>query len=198
MTLDFTALGAAYAAGLACLLLGYVFAGPVWVERHSIQLAGPGRPRRVSGFWGESVLFTACAAVAGTVRAFTDVAILRDVIAPHAGVAVGAFAAVLVAVLLYSNSVVAGAKRDGKDKLYCARLRAAYLPYTIYSAILFAGGVTVIALLALEFVYDQHAFNAQAETVRASVNAAAQVAHAGADPLESARRALTYLEDALG
>ena len=53
MTLDLTALAAAYAVGVALMLMGYVLAGPVWVERHSIQLAGPGRPRRVSGFWGE-------------------------------------------------------------------------------------------------------------------------------------------------
>jgi hypothetical protein len=195
---DFTALAGAYVIGVTALLLGYVFAGPVWVERHSIQLTGPGRPRRVSGFWGEFFLFTACAGVAVTVRAFTDLAIVRDVLAPHAGVAFGVFVFVLGLVLLYSQSVVAGAKREGKDARYCARLRAAYLPYAFYAAILFAGGIMVIALLGAEFAHDQADFNAQADHVRASVEAARQGAQAGGDPLEAARHALTYLEDALG
>ncbi|MDX2276736.1 MAG: hypothetical protein NW206_14905 [Hyphomonadaceae bacterium] len=198
MQTDFTALTTAYVIGVGALLLGYVLAGPVWVERHSIQLTGPGRPRRVSGFWGELLLFTACAAVASTVRAFTDLAILRDVLAPNAIVALGVFGLVLGLVLLYSQSVVAGAKRDGKDRLYCARLRAAYLPYAFYAAILFAGGVMVIALLGMEFAHDQAAFNRQADEVHASVEAARQVAQGGGDALEAARGALTYLEDALG
>lgn len=196
VALDFSALAGAYVAGIGFLLLGYVFAGPVWVERHSIQLAGPGRPRRVSGFWGEFFLFTACAGVAATVRAFTDVSIVRDVLVPHALIAAGVFAAVLLAVLLYSSSVVSGAKREGRDGAYCARLRAAYLPYAVYSAILFAGGILVLALLGVEFVHDQRLFNGQAEDVRASVDAAIAAAAGGGEI--AARNALTYLEDALG
>lgn len=196
MALDYTALAVAYAIGVVLLLLGYVFAGPVWVERHSIQLAGPGRPRRVSGFWGEWFLFTACAGVAATVRAFTDVAIMRDVLAPHAPIALGVFLAVLLAVLVYSSSVVAGAKREGKDKAYQARLRAAYLPYAGYAAILFAGGIMVLGLLGVEFAHDQRDFNAQADLVRQSVDAAVTVAGAGGE--DGARRALTFLEDAIG
>lgn len=198
MLLDFTALAAAYAVGVVFLLLGYVFAGPVWVERHSIQLSGPGVPRRVSGFWGEWFLFTACAAVAATVRAFTDVKIVSDVLAPHAPIAIGVFATVLILVLLYSFSVVSGAKREGKDRLYCARLRAAYLPYAVYSAILFAGGIMVLALLGVEFAHDQQTFDAQADAVGRSVSAAVATASSGADPAQAARHALTYLEDAIG
>jgi hypothetical protein len=194
--LDFTALGAAYAVGVAFLLLGYVFAGPVWVERHSIQLSGPGVARRVSGFWGEWSLFTACAGVAATVRAFTDVNIFADVLAPYGPIAIGVFATVLILVLVYSFSVVSGAKREGKDRLYCARLRAAYLPYAVYSAILFAGGIMVLALLSVEFAHDQRAFNAQADVVRDSVSAAVATASAGTE--QAARQALTFLEDAIG
>jgi hypothetical protein len=196
LLLDFTALAVAYAAGVGFLLLGYALAGPVWVERHSIQLSGPGMPRRVSGFWGEWFLFTACAGVAATVRAFTDVAIVRDVLAPHAPVALGVFLTVLLLVLVYSSSVVSGAKRDGKDRLYCARLRAAYVPYAVYSAILFAGGIMVLALLGVEFAHDQRAFNEQAEVVRGSVTSAVSAAALGGE--EAARQALTYLEDAIG
>lgn len=196
MALDLTALGVAYVIAIALLALGYVFAGPVWVERHSIQLAGPGRPRRVSGFWGEWVLCTACAAVAATVRAFTDVAIVRDVLAPNIGWAIVVVAAVALIVWVYSFSVVAGARREGKDKAYRGRLAAAYLPYAGYSAILFAGGIMVIALLAVEFTHDQRDFNAQADEVRASVSAAVSVASGGGE--EAARRGLTYLEDAIG
>lgn len=195
MALDYTALAVAYVIGVALLLLGYVLAGPVWVERHSIQLAGPGRPRRVSGFWGEWFLFTACAGVAATVRAFTDVTIVRDVIAPHAVLAFSVFTAVLLLVLLYSSSVVAGARREGRNPGYCARLRAAYLPYAGYAAILFAGGIMVLGLLAVEFAHDQRDFNAQAERVGQSVDAAVATSGASAD---SARRALTFLEDAIG
>ncbi|MGE3929167.1 MAG: hypothetical protein AB7G05_03320 [Hyphomonadaceae bacterium] len=198
MALDFAALGIAYAIGVVLLLLGYVFAGPVWVERHSIQLTGPGRPRRVSGFWGEVFLFTACAGVAATVRAFTDVAIVEDVLLPNIWAAVGVAGAVLLAVLVYSRSVVAGAKRDGKDKTYCARLSAAYAPYACYSALLFAGGIMVLGLLAVEFAHDQQAFNRQADVVRQAVDSAIAVARAPSDPLEGARRSLTYLEDAIG
>jgi hypothetical protein len=198
LTLDYSVLAAAYALGVALLLLGYVAAGPVWVERHSIQLAGPGHPRRVSGFWGEWFLFTACVGVAATVRAFTDVAIVRDVMLPYAAVALGVFVTVLVLVLLYSNSVVSGAKREGKNAIYCARLRAAYLPYAGYAAILFAGGIMVIALLGVEFMHDQLDFNTQASAVRQSVSAAVGAAGAPGEPVETARLGLTFLEDAIG
>ncbi len=197
MALDLTALAVAYVLAIGFLLLGYVLAGPVWVERHSIQLPGPGRPRRVSGFWGEWVLCTACAAVAGTVRAFTDVAIVRDVLAPHIGWAFVTFFAVVLIVWGYSFSVVAGARREGKDAIYRKRLSSAYVPYAAYSAILFSGGILVLGLLAVEFAHDQRAFDAQAALVGQSVAAAAAQA-GGADALEGARHALTYLEDAIG
>jgi hypothetical protein len=198
LALDLTALAVAYAIGVGLLLLGYVLAGPVWVERHSIQLAGPGRPRRVSGFWGEWALFSACAAVAATVRGFTDVQIMRDVLAQHWLAALGVVAAVSLIVLVYSRSVVAGARRDGKDKAYRARLASAYVPYAVYSAILFAGGIMVLGLLGVEFAHDQQDFNAQADVVRQSVSQAVSAAQAEGDPLDAARRSLTFLEDAIG
>jgi hypothetical protein len=198
LALDLTSLAIAYVIGVALLFAGYAAAGPVWVERHSIQLAGPGMPRRVSGFWGEWTLFTACAAVAATVRAFTDVAIVRDVLAPHWGWALLVIAAVSAIVIVYSRSVVAGAKRDGKDLLYRQRLSAAYVPYAVYSAILFAGGIMVLGLLLVEFVHDQQAFNTQAAIVRQSVDSAIAAVTNNADTLEGARRALTHLEDAIG
>jgi hypothetical protein len=198
VALDLTVLAVAYVVAISFLLLGYVFAGPVWVERHSIQLAGPGRPRRVSGFWGEWALCTACAAVAATVRAFTDVAIVRDVLMPNWMAAIGVIVAVGLIVLIYSMSVVAGAKRDGKDKTYRARLAAAYVPYAVYSAILFAGGIMVLGLLGVEFAHDQRAFNAQAHVVSQSVTQAVAAAQAPGDPLDAARHAITFLEDAIG
>ena len=196
--IDFTTLGIAYVIGVTFLLLGYVFAGPVWVERHSIQLSGPGRPRRVSGFWGEFFLFSACALVAAIVRAFTDVEIVRDVLLPYGGWALAAFGAVLIAIMFYSQSVVAGAKRDGKDSKYCARLRSAYAPYAVYSAIIFGGGIMVLALLSVEFIHDQRDFNGQAEVVRQSVDHAIAASRAIGDPLDAARRGLTFMEDAIG
>ncbi len=198
MTLDLAVLSVAYLAGAAFLLLGYVLAGPVWVERHSIHLSGPGMARRVSGFWGEAFLFTACAGVVVTVRAFTDIAIVADVLAPHALAAAGVFATVLALILAYSSAVVSGAKRDGKDRAYCLRLRAAYLPYAVYSAILFGGGLMVVALLGLEFAHDQQGFNTQAGAVRAAIDAAIAQSRAPGDPVEIARHAMTYLEDAIG
>lgn len=198
MALDLTALAVAYVVAIGLLLLGYVLAGPVWVERHSIQLPGPGKPRRVSGFWGEWALCTACAAVAATVRAFTDVAIVRDVLAPNMGWAVLVVAAVGLIVWVYSFSVVAGARKEGKDKTYRARLAAAYVPYAGYSAILFAGGIMVLGLLAVEFAHDQRVFNAQAAVVSQSVTQAVASAQAPGDPLEAARHGLTYLENAIG
>ncbi len=198
MALDLTALAVAYVVAIALLALGYVLAGPVWVERHSIQLAGPGRPRRVSGFWGEWVLCTACVAVAGTVRAFTDVAIVRDVLAPNIGWALLVLGAVASMVWAYSFNVVAGARRDGKDRTYRSRLAAAYAPYAGYAAILFAGGIMVIALLAVEFAHDQQDFNAQAQAVREAIDAAVGAMRAGGGSEDGARRALTFLEDAIG
>ncbi len=197
MALDFTALAIAYAVGVLFLLWGYVLGGPVWVERHSIQLSGPGMPRRVSGFWGEWFLFTACAGVAATVRAFTDVAIMRDVLEPHWGLALTVFLLTIGVVLVYSSSVVAAAKREGRDARYCGHLRGAYGAYAFYAAILFAGGIMVLALLGVEFAHDQHAFNTQATVVRESVDAAVRAASVG-EPQEAARRGLTYLEDAMG
>ena len=198
METDFIALGTAYAIGVVFLLLGYVLAGPVWVERHSIQLAGPGQPRRVSGFWGEFFLFTACALVFVVVRCFTEARIVGDVVAPNLAIAGSVFGAVVLVVWIYSASVVSGAKRDGKDKAYRGRLAAAYTPYAIYSAILFAGGILVIALLGFEFAHDQVGFNAQARVITASVDAGVGAAHAGGDPVVASRQGLTYLEDAMG
>ncbi|GAM98539.1 hypothetical protein U91I_02174 [alpha proteobacterium U9-1i] len=198
MALDFTTLAVAYLIGVGFLLLGYVAAGPVWVERHSIQIAGPGRPRRVSGFWGEWVLFTGCAAVAATVRAFTDVAIVRDMLAPNWFAALAVFLIMIGVVLLYSGSVVSAARKEGHDAVYCRRLRNAYTPYAFYAAILFAGGIMVLALLAVEFAHDQRAFDTQAQIVRQSVDAAVAAARSPGDAMEAARRGLTYLEDAVG
>lgn len=198
MALDLTALAVAYVIAIGFLLLGYVLAGPVWVERHSIQLPGPGRPRRVSGFWGEWALCTACAAVAGTVRAFTDVAIVRDVLAPNVAWALLVVFAVGAIVWGYSFSVVAGARKDGKDKLYRSRLASAYVPYAAYSAILFAGGIMVLGLLGVEFAHDQRAFDAQAALVSHSVTQAVEATQGPGDPLLAARQALTFLEDAIG
>lgn len=198
MQTDFIALGTAYAIGVLFLLLGYVLAGPVWVERHSIQLTGPGRARRVSGFWGEFSLFSACALVFVVVRFFTGTHIVDDVVAPHLLFSAAVFGAVVVMVWTYSASVVSGAKRDGKDKGYRGRLAAAYTPYAVYSAILFAGGILVIALLAFEFAHDQVGFNAQANVITATVDQAVRAAHSGTDPVVASRSALTYLEDAMG
>lgn len=198
MALDFIALAVTYAIGVGFLLWGYVLAGPVWVERHSIQLSGPGRPRRTSGFWGEWFLFTACAGVAAIVRAFTDVAIVADVLAPNWGWALIVFLVVIGLVLVYSGSVVSGARKEGKDALYRRRLRNAYGAYAIYAAILFAGGIMVIGLLGVEFAYDQRAFDAQAGVVRGSVDAAIAAAGAPGEPVMAARSAITYLEDAIG
>ncbi|MEZ5961034.1 MAG: hypothetical protein R3C30_11505 [Hyphomonadaceae bacterium] len=198
MVLDLTALTVAYAVGVVLLLVGYALAGPVWVERHSIQLGGPGRPRRVSGFWGEWTMFTACAGVVATVRSFTDVSIIDDVILPYWSAALGVLVAVGLIVLFYSLSVVAGAKRDGKDAAYLARLASAYVPYAIYSALLFAGGIGVLGLLAVEFAHDQQVFNGQAEVISHSVSQALVAAQAPGDPTDAARHALTYLEDAIG
>jgi hypothetical protein len=198
LALDITALAVAYAIGAGFLLLGYAAAGPVWVERHSIQLAGPGRPRRVSGFWGEIFLFTACAGVALTVRAFTDVDIVRGVLLAHWGWALLVFLATLGAVAAYSSSVVGGARKEGYDPLYLKRLRDAYASYAFYCGILFAGGILVLALLGLEFAHDQRLFDAQAAVVSQSVDAAIAVANTPDGGEAAARGALTHLEDALG
>ncbi len=56
----------------------------------------------------------------------------------------------------------------------------------------------VLGLLGVEFAHDQLVFNTQAEIVSQSVAAAEAAAHAQGDALDSARRALTYLEDAIG
>jgi hypothetical protein len=198
LQLDLSALGAAYAIGVAFLVLGYTLAGHVWVERHSIHLPGPAHPRRISGAWGELFLFTACAAVTVVVRFFTDVGIVRDVILKHPYASGGVFLAVLAAVLVYSVSVVAGAKRDGKDSAYRARLRNAYGAYSFYCAILFGGGLLVIALLGFEFAHDQLSFNAQRAVIEGSVAEALAALRAQGDPLIAAQRALTHLEDAMG
>jgi hypothetical protein len=132
------------------------------------------------------------------VRAFTDVAIVSDVLIRHWRIALCVIAAVGLIVLTYSRSVVAGAKRDGKDRAYRARLSAAYVPYALYSALLFAGGIGVLGLLLVEFVHDQHVFNTQARIVAQSVSDAVTAARAGGDPTAAARHALTYLEDAIG
>ncbi len=198
MILDMSALAVAYAVGVFFLMMGYVAGGPVWVERHSIYLAGPGKRRRVSGFWGEFFLFTACAGVAAIVRAFTDTAIVADVLAPHWPLALAVVAGVTSIVLIYSSSVVTGAKKDGKDKKYTGHLRGAYIWYAPYSAIIFAGGLMVLGLLSVEFMHDQRVFDAQAEIVEQSVANAIAVARAPGDALAAARGALTYLEDAIG
>ncbi len=198
MQTDFITLGTAYAIGVLFLALGYVFAGPVWVERHSIQLTGPGRPRRVSGFWGEFTLFSACALVFVIIRFFTATRIVADVTAPHLLFTLSVFLAVIALIWLYSSSVIAGARRDGKDRIYRERLAAAYAAYAPYAAILFAGGILVIALLACEFARDQVGFNAQAGLIMTTVNQAVHAAHAGGDAAAAARQALTYLEDAMG
>ncbi|MBL8550295.1 MAG: hypothetical protein JNJ73_09940 [Hyphomonadaceae bacterium] len=198
LTQDLSALGIAYVIGVAFLALGYAFAGHVWVERHSIHLPGPARVRRISGAWGELFLFTACALVLGVVRFFTDIGFVQDVVLAHPLASGGVLIAVAAIVLFYSISVVAGAKRDGQDNAYRARLANAYAAYGVYSVILFAGGLLAVALLGLEFAHDQATFNAQRAVIAGRVGDALAALGAGLDPLASAERALTHLEDAMG
>ncbi|HWA01466.1 MAG TPA: hypothetical protein VG841_14235 [Caulobacterales bacterium] len=195
---DLALLLGAYAAAVLFLLLAYVLAGQVWVERHSVRCATAKGERRMSGFWGEFVLVTACALVVAVALIFTSID-LTDLITGHVmGIAI-AFAAVFLIYLVYAFSVVADAKKEGKDGAYLSRLRNAYMSYAFYSVIFFACGVVVVALLGFEFVADRADFDAQAQSVLATLS---QAQTAALDPARDAAgrvgASLAFVEDANG
>ncbi|HVY84797.1 MAG TPA: hypothetical protein VG943_06675 [Caulobacterales bacterium] len=195
---DLALLAGLYAAAVAFLLLAYVLAGYVWVERHSVRYTTAKGEQRMSGFWGEFVLVTACALVVAVALIFTSVD-LTDLVAAHRmAIGVG-FVATFLIYLIYAFSVVSDAKKDGKDAAYLAHLRNAYISYACYAVIFFACGAVVVALLGFEFVADRADFDAQARVVLHTLD---QAQAAALDPARDAagrvNASLAYVEDANG
>ncbi|MES1199705.1 MAG: hypothetical protein ABUS48_06975, partial [Pseudomonadota bacterium] len=197
-TNDLALLGGLYAAAVAFLLLAYVLAGYVWVERHSVRYATPKGEQRMSGFWGEFVLVSACALVVAVALIFTSVSLTGLVEKYPVGIAIG-FVAVFLIYLVYAFSVVGDAKKDGKDARYLSHLRNAYISYAFYAVIFFACGAVVVTLLGFEFVLDRTDFDTQAQTVLHTLN---QAQGAALDPARDAagrvNASLAYVEDANG
>jgi hypothetical protein len=195
---DLVLLGVIYALAVGLLLLSYVLAGYVWVERHSVRFTTSKGPQRVSGFWGEFFLFTACAIVVMVALLFTSVDV-TDLVAQHQLWIALAFIATFVIYLIYAFGVVGAAKREGKDKAYLDRLRNAYCGYACYSVVFFACGALVIALLTIEFLADKAVFETQA---RAVLDLLARADVASMDPLRDAagrvKASLAYVEEANG
>jgi hypothetical protein len=195
---DLILLGVTYAIAVGLLLLSYVLAGYVWVERHSVRYTTAKGPQRVSGFWGEFFIFTACAIVVMVALLFTSVDV-TDLVSHHQLWIALAFLATFAIYLIYALGVVGAAKRDGKDKAYLDRLRNAYCGYACYSVVFFACGALVIALLSIEFIADKAVFETQA---RAVLDLLAQAQAATTDPLRDAAgrvdASLAYMEEANG
>ncbi|MES1156751.1 MAG: hypothetical protein ABUL73_03125 [Alphaproteobacteria bacterium] len=187
-----------YVVAVGFLLGAYVLAGYVWVERHSVHYTTPKGEQRMSGFWGEFVLFTACAAVVVVALIFTRTD-LTDLVSHHVGFILLGLVAVFAIYAVYARSVVVDARKDGKDAAYVTHLRNAYASYTVYAVLFFFCGALVIALLTLEFIADRAIFDTQAQII---MHTMAQAQAAAVDPArEAASRvnaSLAYIEDANG
>ena len=195
---DLALLLALYVVAIAFLLLSYVLAGQVWVERHSVRYATPKGERRISGFWGELFLFTACAGVVVVALLATDVGFIDFALENLRWTAI-VLSGVFLIYLVYAIGVVRSAGKEGKDRAYVARLRNAYIAYAFYTVTFFACGALVVALLGLEFVADRSVFNAEARHILETL---AQAQAAAADPARDAaarvHASLAYVEDANG
>ena len=189
---DLELLAAIYVVAVGFLLWSYVLAGYVWVERHSVHYTTEKGEQRVSGFWGELFLFTACALVVVVALAFTSVD-FTDIFVRHAGGVALGFVAVFMIYLIYAFSVVRAAKKEGKNAAYQTCLRNAYCAYAVYSVIFFACGALVVVLLGFEFYTDKAAFDAQAAEVLNTLRQAQTASLSG-----QIGASLAYLEDANG
>jgi hypothetical protein len=195
---DFALLAALYVTAALFLLLAYVLAGQVWVERHSVRYVTAKGAQRMSGFWGEWFLFTACTGVVIVALTFTSVDFTELISRNARSVAFG-FAVVLAIYTIYAFTVVRDAAAEGKDSAYIARLRNAYCGYAFYSVVFFACGALVVVLLGLQFVEDSKQFAAQAEVVRGTLAKAQAVsADTGRVAADRVRPSLAYLEEANG
>jgi len=189
---DFELLFAIYVVAVGFLLWAYVLAGQVWVERHSVRYMTEKGEQRVSGFWGELFLFTACTIVVVVALAFTSVD-FTDLFVRNAGAVALGFLAVFLIYLVYAFSVVRAAKNEGKDKAYQAHLRNAYCAYAVYSVIFFACGALVVTLLGFEFYADKTVFDAQSLDILNTLAKAEAASRNGA-----VGATLAYVEDANG
>lgn len=196
---DLSLLFVLYVVAVAFLLLSYVLAGQVWVERHSVRYkAASGQERRMSGFWGEFFLVTACAGVVVVALLFTDVGLIDFALGNLQWLAI-VLGGVALIYIFYAIGVVRTAAKEGHDHDYVGRLRNAYIAYSVYTVTFFACGALVVILLGLEFAADRTVFDAQAQTIMQTLRDAQAAA---ADPVRDAAgrtsASLAYLEDANG
>jgi hypothetical protein len=189
---DLYLLAAIYVIAVGFLLWAYVLAGQVWVERHSVHYKTETGMARVSGFWGEWVLFTACACVVVVALLFTSVDFSEMMARNWGNVGIG-FVAVFLIYLVYAWSVVRAARNAGALPEYRHRLRNAYVSYAVYSVLFFAFGALVVVLLGFEFFEDKVAFDHEMRGVFAALDQAK--AYSATGQLDAS---LAFIEDANG
>lgn len=159
----------------AFLIAAYWRAGPVWIERHSLQFKTAGKNRRCSGAIGEMALLAACALLLWAVDATTPELNFVAVIAHHPWWALGALIFVSGIVAAYTASAV-----EHPDATTKKSLRQTYAIHAPYSTLPFGGGMVLIYCIVTQFIADTGTFGAAGVDIitRAAAAAGASAAEA--------------------
>ncbi len=153
--------------GSLFLIASYVRAGPIWVERHSLRFSLSGKERRCSGAVGEIFVLAACAILLWAVDRITPGMNLLDVMTRHPWPSSAALVAVAGIVAAYTANAV-----EHPEFAVRRRLRQTYAIYSVYSTLLFAGGVILVYCIVTQTIADTDSFALGANEIIANAKSA--------------------------
>ncbi|MEQ1931739.1 MAG: hypothetical protein ABL957_14580 [Parvularculaceae bacterium] len=167
--------------GAGFLTWAYHRAGPIWIERHSLRFTLGGKKRRCSGAIGEMAILGYSALLLWIVDAITPSLSFFDILIRHPVLAAAGFVFASGIVAAYTVSEV-----EHPDAATKRRLRQTYAIYSVFSTLLFGGGMILIFALVTQFGADTRNFAVEAEPILADLDAAA------AGPVAETARAVEF------
>lgn len=168
----------AWLAAVATVVLAYIIAGPIWVERHSLWFKVGNQRRRVSGMYGEIAIVSFAAGMVWLIDSAGKDVSLDGLVADYPMFTLAAAVVVGLVVYIHGIRTAFAAKPHERWRLFFT-----YLVYGIYSLTVFAIGAVVVALLVTQAISDTQTLSSLAD--RAIAGLPAGIAASDADLIRS-------------